>query len=65
MKWHPIETYDALDKKPRFAVFYVAKTTSGRGYLSDMIVTERRFGYRTITHWMPLPDAPDALPATP
>ena len=56
--WQPIETYDALKKKPRFAVFYVEATTAGRGYLSEMIVTERLFGYRTITHWVALPDLP-------
>ena len=54
MEWKPIETYDALNKKPRFAVFFVQEKIGERAYtgLSAMIVTERSFGSRTVTHWM-------------
>lgn len=63
MQWLPIETYDKLKKKPKYAVFFVAATEPTNAYhphtaLAAMVSTDRHRGSRTITHWMPLPDAP-------
>lgn len=54
--WKPIDTYDRLTKKPRFAIFYVEPLTGGMTGLSlaPLIVTERRYGSCVITHWMPI-----------
>ena len=59
--WQPIETYDKLKKKPEFAVFYVQPKEGNRPYtgLPRMIVTERRYGSRVVSHWMPLPAPPE------
>ena len=62
MEWQPIETYDKLKKKPKRAVFFVkAFTNEGRSYasLAATVVTERYFGQRTVTHWLPLPNDPE------
>lgn len=58
--WQPIETWDKLKKKPEFAVFYVQPKEGNRPYtgLPRMIVTERRYGSRVVSHWMPLPAPP-------
>lgn len=56
-EWQPIETYDALKKKPAFAVFYVKELSDGRRHdlaLPACVITTRHFGVRQITHWMPL-----------
>jgi hypothetical protein len=58
MNWQPIETYDALKIKPKFAVFYVARSDAGRLKLAARVEGTRTFGMRNVTHWMPLPDAP-------
>ena len=59
--WQPIETYDKLKKKPKYAVFYVQeKIVVDRPYagLSALISTDRRFGSRIVTHWIQLPNDP-------
>ena len=56
-EWQLIETYDALDKKPQFAVFWIKehKTNNHRDYtLKADVVTSRTFGSREVTHWMPI-----------
>jgi len=57
-EWQPIETYDAMKKKPSWAVFYVELCKSGRNYLNPMLSTNRYFGQRNVTHWMLLPEPP-------
>lgn len=59
MTWEPIDKYDKLRKKPANAVFLVAEHKSGRSILSRMISVERRFGFRTVTHYCVLPDLPE------
>jgi len=59
MNWLPIETYDKLKKKPRYAVFWVAAKPPNNEYqpqtaLREMVCLERHFGSRDVTHWMPL-----------
>lgn len=61
MEWQPIETYDKLKKKPKYAVFRVKeKIVEERPYagLPELVVTERRFGSRIITHWLEIPLPP-------
>lgn len=58
MEWQPIETYDALEMKPKFVVFFMEKSDSTGFKLPAEIVTNRVFGRRKITHWIQLPDAP-------
>ena len=53
-EWLPIETYDALKKKPEHAIFWVAESTDRRMRLSAAWVKTRYYGFRTVTHWMPL-----------
>jgi len=57
MEWQPIETYDALKKKPKFCAFYVRESihpTKGYCDLIAMISTERYFGKRVVSHWVEL-----------
>jgi hypothetical protein len=64
MNWQPIETYDAMKKKPKLAAFYfkgegtLRKATRGRTpfKLEPAVALSRVFGLRTCTHWCPLPD---------
>lgn len=56
-KWLPISAYDALKKKPARVVFAMA-ANEGRHALSAGVVLSRVYGYREITHWMPLPELP-------
>ena len=57
IKWKSIEEYDHLKKKPKYVVFLVKEQRRGVGYLlSEMVTTERRYGNRTITHFIALPD---------
>ena len=59
VQWTPIEVYDAMKTKPKaFVVFLVAEMKSGRSTLSQTIRLERRFGFRTVTHFCVLPDVP-------
>jgi Protein of unknown function (DUF551) len=62
MEWQPIETYDALSKKPSMAVFFVQgnppKERQKVGF-GPLVVTSRTFGFRKVTHWMPIPKAPN------
>lgn len=59
MEWMPIETYDALKVKPKYAVFLVAEMIPENKrsgiVLGETISIDRHFGRRTITHWIPLP----------
>lgn len=59
-QWQPIDTYDALKKKPKHAVFYFKAECDdrGRNRLIPIIELSRTYGYRTCTHWMPLPEPP-------
>jgi hypothetical protein len=57
MEWQPIETYDALKNRPKYAVFYF-EAMAGRMGLEPTIEMSRRFGIRVCTHWMPLPEPP-------
>ena len=65
MKWEPIEDYDKLKKKPRHAVFLFSGETPKNGkqgaayYLVQCVNTSRSMGFRTCTHWMPLPEPPN------
>jgi hypothetical protein len=58
MKWLPIEKYDQLKKKPENVVFLVAEARTGRSVLKPTYCIARTMGYRTITHYFVLPDAP-------
>lgn len=65
MEWKRIETYDALGFKPKLAVFWfegVPPVRGGKGKYSlpPCMQLTRTFGFRVCTHWMPLPDAPNA-----
>jgi len=60
-EWMPIETYDALKKKPEHAAFAVKATTprrSGDITLAAIIVLQRNYGSREVTHWIELPALP-------
>ena len=57
-EWQPIETYDKLKTKPKFAVFYVDENKDQRNYRGPGVVTVRYYGSRTISHWCELPDTP-------
>jgi hypothetical protein len=59
MTWETIDKYDALKKKPTNAVFLVAEHKNGRSILSRMIATQRRFGFREVTHYCVLPELPE------
>jgi hypothetical protein len=64
-QWQPIETYDALKKKPKFAVFYVPATEPtrhGNYQLSELVSTTRCFGNRDVTYWQPLGEPPREEP---
>lgn len=56
MEWQPIETYDKLKKKPKFAIFFVEEAIGDRSYTwqDAMIITTRNCGSRTIKLWMPI-----------
>jgi hypothetical protein len=60
MNWQPIETYDALKKKPKLAAFYFVAEGTVRGRsgprLFFTVQLTRNFGSRVCTHWCPLPD---------
>lgn len=53
MEWQPIETYDALKKKPDHAVFWFEEVEHERKYASLPATarTERDMGRRVCTHW--------------
>ena len=59
-EWQPIETYDALKKRPEFAVFWFQKDIGSRFVLPATTNLSRSMGRRICTHWMPTPKAPDA-----
>lgn len=61
MQWEPIEKYDAMKRKPKHAVFFVESMMSGKSELPAMIVTERRFGWRVVTHYFVLPEFPEEV----
>jgi hypothetical protein len=58
MNWQPIETYDALNKKPEWAIFYFTERKSRDWVLRERIEQHRFFGDRTCTYWMELPEPP-------
>jgi len=55
-EWQPIETYDKLKKKPRFAVFFFRANDAERhqNCLPEMMDVERYRGSRIATHWKKL-----------
>lgn len=59
MQWEPIERFDAMKRKPKNVVFFVESMKSGKSNLPAMIVTERRFGWRVVTHYFVLPEPPE------
>lgn len=61
MQWEPIEKYDAMKRKPKNVVFFVESMKSGKSELPAMIVTERRFGWRVVTHYFVLPELPEVV----
>ena len=52
-KWKPIEKYDALKRKPKFAVFYVEADIREREYASlpEMLSLSRSCGNRKVTKY--------------
>ena len=57
MEWQPIETYDKLKVKPRYAVFYF-EATGGRNPRDETMQFTRSYGSRNCTHWINLPNPP-------
>lgn len=51
MDWIPIEKYDAMKKKPKWAIFWFEATQSGRIFLRPMIRPDRVAGSRVCTHF--------------
>lgn len=63
--WRPIAEYDRLMVKPPFAAFFFEAVLSARfgGFdLPPIVRTERTYGSRDCTHWVPLPDPPGFKP---
>lgn len=58
-EWKPISEYDAMKNKPLWVVFLVSRSDEGRINLPRTIVTERRYGFREITHYLVIPEPPD------
>lgn len=58
MNWQPIETYDALKKKPAHAVFLFRAEVGRTMTLDRTIHPQRNFGLRVCTHWLELPSPP-------
>lgn len=54
--WQPISTYDALETKPRFAVFLFPPVQIEECALPEEIKTVREFALRECTHWHPIQD---------
>jgi hypothetical protein len=70
MNWQPIEVYDAMPTKPRYAVFAIAGTKPARGQRSEYglppaVVQQRNYGCRVVTHFIELPPLPAPEGATP
>jgi hypothetical protein len=59
MEWRPIEEYDRLKNKPKSVVFLVAASSNGRYALPQTTALERRYGFRTVTHYLVVPDFPE------
>jgi hypothetical protein len=58
MEWRPIKQYDAMKGKPRLVVFFVAEDRTSRYVLPQTLSFQRTMGFRTITHFCVLPEAP-------
>jgi len=61
--WRPIAEYDALPAKdrPRRAAFYFKsepRPNRPDAGLGATVQVERNYGFRTCTHWLPLPPDP-------
>lgn len=54
--WQPISTYDALETKPRFAVFFFPAVKTEDCALLEEIKTGRECALRECTHWHPIQD---------
>ena len=59
MEWISVEEYDKLKNKPENAVFYFKSSGAGSHILRPIIQTDRVFGNRVCTHYLPLPKAPN------
>lgn len=63
-EWQPVQTYDALNVKPKLAVFYFEAThedSRGNNKRAATIQTTRTYGYRICTHWLELPQLPKEI----
>ena len=59
MEWQPIEKYDAMKEKPSwFLVFLVEEVVRKSHGLPQTISASRTMGFRKITHFCVLPEAP-------
>jgi hypothetical protein len=54
--WQPISTYDALEVKPRHAVFFFPAIQIDKCSLPEEVNTSRESASRKCTHWHPLQD---------
>ncbi len=54
--WQPLSTYDALEVKPRYAVFFFPAMTIDERALPEEVKTSREGASRESTHWHPIQD---------
>lgn len=54
--WQPLSSYDALDTKPRFAVFFFPAIEVNGCSLPEEVKTSREYASRECTHWHPIQD---------
>ncbi|MDR3413610.1 MAG: hypothetical protein P4L87_22095 [Formivibrio sp.] len=60
--WQPLSTYDALEVKPRYAVFFFPAVQTEGCSLPEEIKTVREFASRECTLWHPI-QAPSIIAA--
>lgn len=54
--WQPLSTYDALEVKPRYAVFFFPAIQIDGCSLPEAVQTSRELALRQCTHWHPIQD---------
>lgn len=54
--WLPLATYDALEVKPRYAVFFFPAVQIDGNSWPEEVRTSRELAARTCTHWHPIQD---------
>lgn len=54
--WLPLSTYDALEVKPRYAVFFFPAIQINGCSLPEEVKTSREVASRACTHWHPIQD---------